>query len=173
MKRVDPRVLQRAIDALLDPAAKAHAGRRPRPLPPCALPCPRRRRRRVHFGVKFVRSIPHRDDEERQPPVWTLFPASTLGDGGVEVYNDSDEEVEERIYLANVEQNLHIAAIHRLVNAGADAESDSDGDGDGGSDASSAHDARDEGSSEPPFPPDGDVERDVDRPEARVPLICI
>ena len=170
MNRVDPRVLQRAIDALLHSKAEPRGGLRP--CSPRAPLRPRSSRRRVRFGVKFVRSIPHRDDEERQPPVWTLFPASALG-GGVEVYNDSDEEVEERIHLANVDQNLHIAAIHRLVNAGADPESDSDGGSDGGSDASSARDARDESSSEPPFPPDGDVERDVDRPAARVPLICI
>ena len=43
-----------------------------------------------------------------------------------EDYNDSDDDVEERCYLANVAQNLHVAALHRMLNSGGGEGSDSE-----------------------------------------------
>ena len=125
MQRVDAKVLQTAIDALL--ARPAGVARDPSPMPPVACP---KRRRRVRFNVKYVYSIPHRDDDGREPPTWTLFPASMFGHGDVDVFNDSDEEVEERVYTAQLDQQLHIAAVHRLVNRRDDS-SESEGEGEG------------------------------------------
>lgn len=136
---VDP-LLQRAIDRLLEPKRpKIGRGARgvgtlalpvatasPAPIP---TPAPRPRSRRVKFSHKLVYSIPHREDDGRRPPAWTLLPAppdSPYGD--VAIYNDSDDDVEERCYLANVAQNLHVAALHRMLNSGAGEASDSEGD---------------------------------------------
>ena len=129
MQRVDAKVLQTAIDALL--ARPAGVARDPSPMAPTAGP---KRRRRVRFNVKYVYSIPHRDDDGREPPTWTLFPASMFGQGDVDVFNDSDEEVEERVYTAQLDKQLHIAAVHRLVNRrddSSESESESEGEGEG------------------------------------------
>ena len=127
MQRVDPKVLQTAIDALL--ARPAGVARDPSPMPPVACP---KRRRRVRFNVKYVYSIPHRDDDGREPPTWTLFPASIFGNEDVDVFNDSDEEVDERIYTAQLDKQLHIAAVNRFVNCRDDSsESEDEGEGEG------------------------------------------
>ena len=136
---IDP-LLQRAIDRLLEPKRpKIGRGARgvgtlalpvatasPAPIP---TPAPRPRSRRVKFSQKLVYSIPHREDDGRRPPAWTLLPAppdSPYGD--VAIYNDSDDDVEERCYLASVAQNLHVAALHRMLNSGGGEASDSEGD---------------------------------------------
>jgi len=139
---IDP-LLQRAIDRLLEPK-RPQIGRGARgvgtlalpvatasPAPvPTPAPAPRPRSRRVKFSHKLVYSIPHREDDGRRPPAWTLLPAPPDNPyGDVAIYNDSDDDVEERCYLANVAQNLHVAALHRMLNSGGGEASDSEGDG--------------------------------------------
>ena len=94
---------------------------------PASAPCPppeegllrRPRRRRVRFSHKLVYSIPHWRDDGRRPPAWTRVPSPPDSPSGdVCVYNDSDDDVEERIYVANVAQNLYVAALHRMLNSG-------------------------------------------------------
>ena len=143
MKRVDASILQSAIDELLArPADDAPGAPDPPPMPPTARP---KRRRRVRFSVQHVRSIPHRDDDGREPPTWTLFPASMFGLGDVDVFNDSDEEVEERVYTAKLDEQLHIAAVHRLCNRRDDSsESEGEGEGEAYASRSDASDASEE-----------------------------
>lgn len=138
---IDP-LLQRAIDRLLEPK-RPHIGRGARgvgtlalpvatasPAPvPTPAPAPRPRSRRVKFSHKLVYSIPHREDDGRRPPAWTLLPAPPVDPSGdIAIYNDSDDDVEERCYLANVAQNLHVAALHRMLNSGGGEGSDSEGE---------------------------------------------
>ena len=147
MQHLDAR-LQRTIDALLASERETHNAAVVAPKP-ASMRLLRNQHRRVRFGVKFVRSIPHRHDEDRVAPLWTTLqpkaPSSPRprlrrrssaalewledADTEVAVYQDSDEELDERIFVARLHENLHVAAIHRMLNRGDSDESDDERDG--------------------------------------------
>ena len=146
MQHLDAR-LQRTIDALLASEREAHNAAVVAPKP-ASMRLRRNQHRRVRFGVKFVRFIPHRHDEDREAPLWTTLqpkapssprprprrrPSAALewledADTEVAVYQDSDEELDERIFVARLHQNLHVAAIYRMLNRGDSDESDGERD---------------------------------------------
>ena len=148
MQHLDAR-LQRTIDALLASEREAHNAAVVAPKP-ASMRLRRNQHRRVRFGVKFVRFIPHRHDEDREAPLWTTLqpkasssprprprprrrPSAALewledADTEVAVYQDSDEELDERIFVARLHQNLHVAAIYRMLNRGDSDESDGEHD---------------------------------------------
>ena len=126
----DP-ALQSTIDTVLAPK-KPRLDRQAHGfavLAPAALP---RSARRVRFSVKYVHSIPHREDDGREPPEWTRIPSLCTPPSpsdffeDVAIYNDSDDDVEERIYLANIAQNLHVAALNCMANRGDDSDDNDD-----------------------------------------------
>ena len=89
----------------------------PAPAPPAPPP-------RVRFGLIEEFPIETRAEQQSEPPAWTQLPPP-LWDDDVEVFENSDDEAEQRFHAAWVEQNLRIAHLHGQLNrTSAYAESD-------------------------------------------------
>ena len=90
------------------------------------------RARHVSFGATAVARIPHRTEDARTPPAWTLLEDVEDDEDTPVVYADSDDDAPQRLADCAVQHNLRAAKVNMLRNrapptyARSDSESDDD-----------------------------------------------